>query len=104
MNCSAVPCTTPSPRPSDHRPRGRPEINRGRAGQTGGSAMPAHHRTHTKNQQRASLEINGGSRLREGAAVAAYTLPDMPYDYGALDPHISGEIMELHHSPNLLIR
>src|SRR5690348_12254340 len=63
MNCSAVPCTTPSPRPSDHRPRGRPEINRGRAGQTGGSAMPAHHRTHTKDQQRASLEINGGSRL-----------------------------------------
>jgi len=30
--------------------------------------------------------------------MAAYTLPDMPYDYGALAPHISGEIMELHHS------
>jgi Fe-Mn family superoxide dismutase len=30
--------------------------------------------------------------------VADYTLPDLPYDYGALDPHISGEIMELHHS------
>jgi Fe-Mn family superoxide dismutase len=27
-----------------------------------------------------------------------YTLPDLPYDYGALAPHISGEIMELHHS------
>ncbi|MGE3287133.1 MAG: superoxide dismutase [Pseudonocardia sp.] len=27
-----------------------------------------------------------------------YTLPDLPYDYGALDPHISGEIMQLHHS------
>lgn len=26
-----------------------------------------------------------------------YTLPDLPYDYGALAPHISGEIMELHH-------
>ncbi len=25
-------------------------------------------------------------------------LPDLPYDYGALAPHISGEIMELHHS------
>ncbi|KAF4973259.1 hypothetical protein FSARC_414 [Fusarium sarcochroum] len=26
------------------------------------------------------------------------TLPDLPYDYGALEPHISGQIMELHHS------
>jgi len=25
------------------------------------------------------------------------TLPDLPYDYGALEPHISGKIMELHH-------
>ena len=30
--------------------------------------------------------------------MADYTLPDLPYDYGALQPHISGEIMELHHS------
>ena len=29
--------------------------------------------------------------------MAAYVLPDLPYDYGALEPHISGEIMELHH-------
>ena len=27
-----------------------------------------------------------------------YTLPDLDYDYGALDPSISGQIMELHHS------
>lgn len=27
-----------------------------------------------------------------------YTLPDLDYDYGALAPHISPEIMELHHS------
>jgi superoxide dismutase, Fe-Mn family len=26
-----------------------------------------------------------------------YTLPDLPYDYGALAPHIAGEIMQLHH-------
>ena len=26
-----------------------------------------------------------------------YALPDLPYDYGALEPHVSGEIMELHH-------
>ena len=26
-----------------------------------------------------------------------YTLPELPYDYSALEPHISGKIMELHH-------
>jgi Fe-Mn family superoxide dismutase len=26
-----------------------------------------------------------------------YKLPDLSYDYGALEPHISGKIMELHH-------
>ena len=26
------------------------------------------------------------------------TLPDLPYDYGALEPVISAEIMQLHHS------
>ncbi len=26
-----------------------------------------------------------------------YTLPDLPYDPGALEPHISARIMELHH-------
>jgi Fe-Mn family superoxide dismutase len=30
--------------------------------------------------------------------VAQYSLPDLPYDPGALEPHISGEIMQLHHS------
>ncbi|TDC56678.1 superoxide dismutase [Jiangella ureilytica] len=30
--------------------------------------------------------------------MAAYSLPDLPYDYGALEPHIAGQIMELHHS------
>jgi superoxide dismutase, Fe-Mn family len=30
--------------------------------------------------------------------VSEYTLPDLDYDYAALEPHISGRIMELHHS------
>jgi superoxide dismutase, Fe-Mn family len=30
--------------------------------------------------------------------MADYTLPDLPYDYSALEPSISGTIMELHHS------
>ena len=29
--------------------------------------------------------------------MSKYTLPDLRYDYGALEPHISGRIMELHH-------
>ncbi|TAM69909.1 MAG: superoxide dismutase [Microbacteriaceae bacterium] len=29
--------------------------------------------------------------------MADYTLPALPYDYSALEPHISGRIMELHH-------
>ncbi|OYN95507.1 superoxide dismutase [Enemella evansiae] len=29
--------------------------------------------------------------------MMTYTLPDLPYDYGALAPHIAPEIMELHH-------
>jgi Fe-Mn family superoxide dismutase len=29
--------------------------------------------------------------------MARYLLPDLDYDFGALEPHISGHIMELHH-------
>ena len=29
--------------------------------------------------------------------MTKYTLPDLQYDYSALEPHISGKIMELHH-------
>ena len=29
--------------------------------------------------------------------MGKYSLPDLPYDFSALEPHISGQIMELHH-------
>lgn len=29
--------------------------------------------------------------------MTTYTLPELPYDYAALEPHISGKIMQLHH-------
>src|SRR5277367_6995083 len=29
--------------------------------------------------------------------MADYSLPDLPYDYSALEPHVSAQIMELHH-------
>src|SRR5215470_9251289 len=46
-----------------------------------------------------------GSRVRflqrgsppTGGCMATYTLPDLTYDFGALEPHISAKIMELHH-------
>lgn len=30
--------------------------------------------------------------------MPTYTLPELPYDYAALEPHVSGKIMNLHHS------
>lgn len=30
-------------------------------------------------------------------STPTYTLPDLAYDYGSLEPHISGRIMQLHH-------
>jgi hypothetical protein len=37
-------------------------------------------------------------RERKEARMAnkIYALPDLPYDQGALEPYISGKIMELH--------
>lgn len=32
------------------------------------------------------------------SAGSSFTLPDMPYDYGALEPFIAGEIMKIHHT------
>ncbi|XP_033114366.1 superoxide dismutase [Mn], mitochondrial-like isoform X2 [Anneissia japonica] len=48
----------------------------------------------------ANLRCLLGPTLRTAAAVsvrAEHTLPDLPYDYSALAPIVSGEIMELHH-------
>jgi Fe-Mn family superoxide dismutase len=30
--------------------------------------------------------------------MAEYALPELDYDYGALEPHISAQINEIHHS------
>jgi len=35
---------------------------------------------------------------RAFSSINKYTLPELPYEYSALEPVISGEIMELHHS------
>ena len=32
-----------------------------------------------------------------GSTRSKHVLPDLPYDYGALEPHISAEIMQIHH-------
>jgi superoxide dismutase, Fe-Mn family len=33
----------------------------------------------------------------KGENMNRYTLPDLPFDHSALEPHISGRIIELHH-------
>lgn len=30
--------------------------------------------------------------------MTSYELPDLKYDYGALEPHVAGRVMQLHHS------
>ena len=40
----------------------------------------------------AAFRPAGGCRC-----LATQSLPPLPYDYSALEPYISGEIMELHH-------
>ncbi|XP_068634252.1 superoxide dismutase [Mn], mitochondrial-like [Aristolochia californica] len=41
---------------------------------------------------------NGVTKLGLGVRnLQTFSLPDLPYDYGALEPAISGEIMRLHH-------
>lgn len=39
-----------------------------------------------------------GSGKENTMTIAQYQLPQMPYDFGALEPFISGQIMELHYS------
>jgi Fe-Mn family superoxide dismutase len=41
---------------------------------------------------------NALKTIKNLSTRSAVTLPDLPYDYAALEPHISAEIMELHHS------
>ncbi|CAI5458805.1 unnamed protein product [Closterium sp. Yama58-4] len=55
----------------------------------------------------AELAVLGGTGRERGLAASAASdtsrpivasLPDLPYDYGALEPVVSGEIMQLHHA------
>ena len=45
---------------------------------------------------RAVEEKEGVVRKME-THMKRYTLPDLPYDHSALEPHYSGEVLELHH-------
>ncbi|KAK4466137.1 superoxide dismutase [Mn], mitochondrial [Cladorrhinum samala] len=48
---------------------------------------------------RGALRASGAVKPASATFVRGKaTLPDLPYDYGALEPHISAKIMELHHS------
>lgn len=38
------------------------------------------------------------SRAFSSVPSTSFSLPDLPYDYGALEPAVSGEIMTIHHT------
>ena len=42
--------------------------------------------------ERSKVEHRLEGLRRERKTVAEYTLPDLPYDYAALEPHISGKV------------
>lgn len=46
---------------------------------------------------RKSLSATAQAFRQQLRGLQTFTLPDLPYDYGALEPAISGEIMQLHH-------
>jgi Fe-Mn family superoxide dismutase len=41
--------------------------------------------------------VADGPRQERNGIMPKYILPDLEYDFGALEPHISGQIMQLHH-------
>src|SRR5436189_411882 len=46
----------------------------------------------------ASITVSLGPKTHaEGADAMAYELPDLPYDYAALEPHIDEQTMRIHH-------
>jgi len=47
---------------------------------------------------RRSVQKATKSKAVVAAIASKHTLPDLPYDYSALEPAISGQIMEIHHS------
>jgi len=47
---------------------------------------------------RSAARITAQAAPLSAAARQKHTLPDLPYDYNALEPVISAEIMQLHHS------
>ncbi|KAJ7959924.1 Superoxide dismutase [Quillaja saponaria] len=51
----------------------------------------------TLSRKTLAVARNGGLRFDHVRELQTFTLKDLPYGYGALEPVISGEIMELHH-------
>lgn len=66
-------------------------------------AAPAARARHPPEPGRPGLLSSSTSRklapaLGSLSSRQKYTLPDLPYDYGALEPHINAQIMELHYT------
>ncbi|KAL9239878.1 hypothetical protein vseg_014157 [Gypsophila vaccaria] len=48
-------------------------------------------------RQTLTSSSSSSSLPQQWRSLTTFTLPDLSYDYGALEPAISGEIMQLHH-------
>ena len=44
------------------------------------------------------MGLRGLAATQQLTSRSKHSLPDLPYDYNALEPVISAEIMQLHHS------
>lgn len=62
------------------------------------NALNALVRTSANAPTAAIASANGARSLATALSGSSYSLPDLKYDYAALEPHLSAEIMELHHS------
>merc|ERR1712137_1289123 len=60
-------------------------------------SCPSFHNMLSHNRQVITLFAQS-ARLTRTLLASKHTLPDLDYSYDALEPHVSGRIMELHHS------
>ena len=48
-------------------------------------------------QPACALHATGGKQPEKGDMTMAYTLPDLPYDFNALEPYIDEQTVRIHH-------
>ena len=108
-----VPCVGPPPSPGRVRRTSRPDLGAApprppRGPRGGGRGQNPRARTPPDTLPAAPLAPRpmsllarparaGAARFLSTAGAAPLALPDLPYDYGELEPVVNNEIMSLHH-------